>query len=103
MEVRLVAAVVAQGGTVRATDRGLVCRMPNGAALPGELAAAIRANRDGILGALGMADWEETVRHIVDMTDDARNAYRAALAHDLAAWAEAEARLADRERGGVGR
>ncbi len=98
MEVRVVAAVVARGGTVRARDGDLVCRMPRGVSLPPNLAEAVRANKGAVLGALAMGNWEETVQHIVEMGDGERSAYRAALAHDLSALAEAESRLA--ERGG---
>lgn len=100
MVVRLVAAVVARGGTVRVHDGRLVCRLPKGEDLPSDLAAAIAEGKKAIEAALGVAPLGETVDHILALDGDERRRYREALAHDLAALAEAETRLADRERGG---
>ena len=103
MVIRLVAAVVARGGTMRVAEGRLTCRLPKGEILPSDLAAAIAEEKGAIAAALRVAPLEETVNNILDLGGDERERYRAALAHDLAALAEAEARLADRERGGKSR
>ena len=96
MVVRLVAAVVARGGTLAVQGDRLCCRLPKGETLPSELTAAIKAEKDRILEVLTVARLEATVDHIRDLSEDEREAYRAALAHDLAALARAEAILAGR-------
>ncbi|MDQ3641208.1 MAG: hypothetical protein M3450_07040 [Actinomycetota bacterium] len=96
--VEVVASVMARGGVLRVVDGKLACRLPPGDSLPAELAAAITAHKEAILGAFGIADWEATVRNIMEMTGAERAAYRAALAHDLTALAAAERRLARRKR-----
>ncbi|MDP9366357.1 MAG: hypothetical protein M3Q10_19400 [Chloroflexota bacterium] len=101
MVIRLVAAIVARGGTLRVDNGRLVCRLPQGETLPADLAAAIAAEKGAIAVALGVAALEETVNNVLELDEDERRRYRALLAHDLVALAEAEVRLAHRERGGT--
>ena len=94
MVIRFVAAVVAGGGLVSVEGGRLRCRLPKGEALPVDLAGAIAAEKAAIVAALSVAPLDATVRHILGLSDAERDAYRAALAHDLAACARAEAILA---------
>ena len=103
MVIRLVAAVVARGGAVHVAEGRLVCRLPKGETLPTDVAAAIAAEKGAIAAALGVAPLEETVKHILELGDRERERYGTAVVHDLVALAEAEARLAECERGGEGR
>jgi hypothetical protein len=96
MVVRLVAAVVARGGILAAEGERLVCRLPRDDRLPQELAAAIRTYKPAIVAALAVAPLAQTVRHVLALSEEERDAYRAALAHDLAALAAAEAELVER-------
>ncbi|MGH2535111.1 MAG: hypothetical protein ACRDJW_22845 [Thermomicrobiales bacterium] len=93
---RLIAAIVARSGTLFVERDRLICRLPKGESLPDDLAASIMEQKPAILAALTVASLEQTVRHILALTAEERDAYRMALAHDLAALAAAETALGER-------
>jgi TubC N-terminal docking domain len=97
--VQTVAAVVARGGVLSVEGDRLVCRLPKGKELAPEVAEEIRTHKRAILAAVAVASLQETVDYIRALSDEERGAYAAALAHDLAAFAAAEAPLAENNGG----
>lgn len=91
---QLVAAIVGDGGHVFPATDSVRVRMPECVSLSARVAAAIRADKPALLAALAVGELEETVRHIVALSESDREAYRAAVTHDLAALAQADAILA---------
>lgn len=91
MVVRIVVAIVAQGGFLTIDGDQLRCQLPAGTRLPDDLAAEITVHKAAILAALQGYSMEATVARILGLTPPDREMYRAELALDLAAWAAAEA------------
>lgn len=89
MAVRLVAAVIAAGGTLTADGDRLVCRLPAEQQLPAALAEEVRTRKTEILAALTVASLAETIQSVAALSAAERVAWERALAHDLAAWATA--------------
>jgi hypothetical protein len=98
MEIRLIAAVVAQGGVLTFDGDRLVCKLPKGTQLAPEVSAHLSMHKASIVAMLTVAPLSETIQFLRSLAGEERTAWEAALAHDLAAFSALDAPTQDGAR-----